>query len=69
MAIYFRCSDSSIALAWIKNVNEEYKVFIQNRIILIRKNVDPSQWNCAITIKNSADIISRFDLTSLHVVE
>ena len=39
---YFCWSNSSIGLAWIKNVNEEYKFFILNRVISIRKNVDQS---------------------------
>ena len=30
VANYFSWSDSHIALAWIKNANEEYKVFVQN---------------------------------------
>ena len=66
VANYFCRSDSSIAIAWIKNVKEEYKVFIQNRVISIRKNVDPSLWNYVSTVKNPADIITRFDWTSLN---
>ena len=33
VANYFCWSDSHIALAWIKNANEEYKVFGQNQAI------------------------------------
>ena len=66
VANYFCWSDSSIALAWIKNVNEEYKVFIQNRVISICKNVDPDLWNYVSTVKNPADVITKFDSTSLN---
>ena len=39
---YFCWSHSFIPLAWIKNVNKEYKLFIQNWAISIRKFVHPS---------------------------
>ena len=66
MTSYFCWNDSSIALAWIKNVNGGYKVFIQNRVISIRKNVDPSLWNYVSTVRNPGDIITRFDSTSIN---
>ena len=49
----------------IKNV-KEYKVFIQYRVIAIRENIDPSLWNYVSTVKNPADIITRFDLMSFN---
>ena len=63
VANYLCWSDPSIALAWIKNVEEEYKVFIQNRVISIRKNVDASLWNYVSTVKDPG-IITRFDSMS-----
>ena len=42
------------------------EVFIQNQVILIRKNVDPSLWNYVSTVKNPTDIITRLDSTSLN---
>ena len=63
---YFCWSHSFIPLAWIKNVNKEYKLFIQNWAISIRKFVHPSLWNYFMTVKNPADIITRFDSTSLN---
>ena len=51
VANYFCWSDSSIALAWIKNVNKEYKIFIQSWVISICKNVDPSLWNYISNVK------------------
>ena len=61
------CTDSFISLLWIKVVNQEFKLFVQNRVIKIRESVKPSLWNYCNTKENPADKITRFrphDLSS-----
>ena len=60
-------TDSFISVSWIKAVNQEFKLFVQKRVIKIRKSVKPSLWNYCNTKENPADIITRFrphDLSS-----
>ena len=52
-------SDSTVALFWIKNVNKEYKQFVENRVQEIRKLAAPEHWNHCPTHENAADIASR----------
>ena len=49
-------TDSFISLLWIKAVNQEFKLFVQNRVIKIRQSVKPSLWNYCNTKENPADI-------------
>ena len=49
-------SNSQISLAWIKDINSEFKTFIQNRLIVIRSNVHPDNWKYCTTNENPADI-------------
>ena len=51
-------SDSTVALFWIKNVNKEYKQFVENRVQEIRKLAAPEYWNHCPTHENAADIAS-----------
>ena len=63
-------SDSQISLAWIKAVDKEFRVFVQNRVVDIRRNVNPNSWFYCRTYDNPADIITRFkteSLESLHM--
>ena len=64
-------SDSQISLAWIKAVDKEFRVFVQNRVVDIRRNVNPNSWFYCRTYDNPADIITRFktleSLESLHI--
>ena len=56
-----------IWLSWIKAVNQEFKLFVQNRVIKIRESVKPSLWNYCNTKGNPVGIITRFrphDLSS-----
>ena len=56
-----------ISLSLIKAVNQEFKSFVQNRVIKIRESVKPSLWNYCNTKENSADVTTRFcphDLSS-----
>ena len=63
-------SDLQISLAWIKAVDKEFRVFVQNRVVDIRRNVNPNSWFYCRTYDNPADIITRFkteSLESLHM--
>ena len=51
--------DSSIALHWIKNNQDEYKQFIENRRQEIWKLVEPASFNYCPTGENPADLTSR----------
>ena len=56
--------DSQIALWWIWDVNKEFKQFVQNRVVEIRRLVKPTQWNYCPTESNPADICSRGSMAS-----
>ena len=56
----FYWTDSFISLSWIRAVNREFKLFVQNRVIKIRENVNTSLWRYCDTKENPADIIKRF---------
>ena len=53
-------TNSFISLSWIRAVNQEFRFFVQNRVIKIRENVNPSLWRYCDTKENPADIITRF---------
>ena len=55
----FYWSDSKISLAWIKSINKEFKPFIENRLVEIRKNVGINDWYCRRSEVNPVDLISR----------
>ena len=55
----FCWSDSSISLAWIRAVGKEFKTFVENRVVEIRKNVSADQWYYCRSEVNPADIITR----------
>ncbi|CAB3991675.1 Hypothetical predicted protein [Paramuricea clavata] len=56
--------DSEIALWWITGTGKEYKLFIQNRVVEIRKLIDPKSWRHVPTDQNPADVLSRGSLAS-----
>ena len=56
--------DSEIALWWITGTEKEYKQFIQNRVVEIRKLIDPNSWRHVPTNQNPADVLSRGCLAS-----
>ena len=60
----FFWSDSQIALWWIWGVNKEFKQFIENRVVEIRRLTKPTQGNHCPTESNPADICSRGSMTS-----
>ena len=56
--------DSMVALSWIKGTSKEFKQFVQNRVVEIRKLVDVKDWNFCPGIISPADIVSRGMLPS-----
>ena len=61
-------TDSFISLSWIKGVNQEFKLFVQNRAIKIRQSVKPSLWSYCNTKENPADIITRLFVLMIYRV-
>ena len=61
-----RCyTDSHIFLAWIKSLEKEFKIFIQNRVLEIRKCISPHKWFYCNSEVNPADLLTRTKLGSL----
>lgn len=56
--------DSQIALWWIWGMKKEFKQFVQNRVVEIRRLVKPAQWNYCPSELNPADICSRGSMAS-----
>lgn len=52
-------TDSQVALCWIKGVDKEWKQFVQNRLIEIRKLVPVDHWRHCPGTQNPADVPSR----------
>ena len=40
---YFCWTDSMVTLGWIRDTKQEFKTFVQNRLIKIRENVSPKK--------------------------
>ena len=51
--------DAEIALWWINKTDKEFKPFVQNQVVEIRKLVAPDLWNYVPSAENSADSASR----------
>ena len=52
-------------IVWIKDINSEFKTFVQNRLIAIRNNVYPDNWKYCNTNKNPADIITKIKICDI----
>ena len=52
-------SDSSIVLSYINSDTKRFKIFVGNRIALIRENTVPEQWKHVPGTRNPADVLSR----------
>ena len=52
-------SDSSIVLSYINSDTKRFKIFVGNRITLIRENTVPEQWKHVPGTRNPADVLSR----------
>ena len=55
--LQIRCyTDSLVALYWIRGITRTWKVFVQNRVDQIRRNVHPSLWSHCPGKSNPADL-------------
>ena len=52
-------TDSEVVLGYINNESKRFKVFVANRVQMIRDHSDPSQWYHVNTKLNPADDASR----------
>ena len=52
-------SDSKVALYWIQGIQHDWKQFIHNRVVEIRRLTHPSIWRYCPTACNPADVPSR----------
>ena len=52
-------TDSSITLNWIKNTDVRWKTFVENCVVEVRQNSDPTCWRHCPGKENPADIASR----------
>ena len=55
----FCWSNSMVSLWWIKQVSKKWKVWVQNRVLNIRKLVGPERWFYVPTSVNPADVATR----------
>ena len=52
-------SDNQIDLSYLSNESRRYKVFVANRVSVIRQFSAPDQWRYINTNDNPADVLSR----------
>ena len=52
-------SDSKVALWWIKSVNKNWKVWVENILTEIRENIQVDCWCYVPTEFNPADITTK----------
>ena len=55
----FYWTDGKVVLRYIRNQAKRFKVFLANRVQLIRKNLDVNQWRYIETKKSTTDYTSR----------
>jgi len=48
--------DSEVALYWICGIHKKWKPFVENRVSVVCRNVDPNLWKHCPGISNPADI-------------
>ena len=63
--VYYWC-DPQITLAWIKSTNKEFKTFIKNRVIEIRKNTFTKNLHSCKTKENPLDLITHKQIIDLN---
>ena len=65
--VSLRCyTDSQVALFWIRGTHKEWRPFVNNRVLEIRRRVHPDCWSHCPGSSNPADLPSR-GLTSLEL--
>ena len=52
-------TDSEVTLGYIRNESKKFKIFVANRIELIREHSEAEQWHYINTKENPADYVSR----------
>ena len=48
-----------VSLWWIKQISKKWKVWVQNRVLNVRKLVGPERWFYVPTSVNPADVATR----------
>ena len=62
---YFCWSDSMNSLAWIVARHKEFKLFVENRVIVFRNLIPIDRWHYFSTKEDVADIMTHFDSIDL----
>ena len=62
---YYFWSDSMVSLAWIVAPHKEFKLFVENRVIVIRNLIPIERWHYDSTKENVADFITCFKSVDL----
>ena len=62
---YYFGSDSMVSLAWIVAPHKEFKLFVENRVIVIRNLIPIERWHYDSTKENVADFITCFKSVDL----
>ena len=52
-------SDSQIVLWWLKLIRKDWKLWVENRVQIVPKNVGPENWFYVPTDRNPADLATR----------
>ena len=55
----FCWSDLQISLWWIRQIRKDWKVWVENRVQIIRKNAGPEYWMYVLTDTNPVDVTTR----------
>ena len=62
---YYCWSDSKISLGRIVTRHKEFKLLVENRVIVIRNLIPIERWHYVSTKENVADFITRFNSVDL----
>ena len=52
-------TDSQIVLSYIRSQNRRFKIYVANRVAMIRRSSSPDQWRHVSGDQNPADVVSR----------
>ena len=52
-------SDSQIVIWWLKLIRKDWKLWVENRVQIVRKNVATENWFYVPTDRNPADLATR----------